>query len=235
MGKSSAEAGTSSARPGDAVPGRRPSARGEQRRQAILEVALQLFAARGYDGVSLRTIAEAAGVDHTLVKYYFADKELLWREAVRFLFARMDAELATEKPLLFRDDPRGAFEAVVRALVRYNARHPEHPRLMVLESVRDSDRLQWAAETFVRRQHQALGPWLETSIAHGFLPDIPRHELVTMLNALCHIPFTLAPLVEHSWSIDPSGEAAVEAHADAVLALLSHARRRGPETATAER
>lgn len=207
---------------GKSLTGRRASARGEQRRQIILEVALNLFATQGYDGSSLRAIADAAGVDHPLVKYYFTDKDTLWREAVRFLFARMDAELANMKPPRFRDDPRGAFETVLRALVHYNARHSEHPRLMVMESVRDSDRLRWAAETFVRRQHEAIGPWLEASIAHGFLPDIPRHELVTMLNALCHIAFTLAPLIKHSWSVDQPTDAAIEAHADAVIALLAH-------------
>lgn len=210
---------------GSSGPTQRPraSARGEQRRGRILEVALKMFAEYGYEGVSLRTIAESAGVDHPLVKYYFADKDALWREAVRFLFERMDAEIAQAPRIRFSDDPRRAFEVIIRALVHYGAKHPEHARLVILESVRDSERLRWAVETFVRRQHSGIGPWLEASVAYGFLPDIPRYELATMINALCHITFTLAPMVRHSWSIELSeGEQAIEAHADAVLALLAH-------------
>jgi AcrR family transcriptional regulator len=200
------------------------SARGEAKRSHILNVALGLFAERGYDGTSLRSIAEAAGVDHPLVKYHFHDKDTLWRDAVRLLFERMDAELRRSSFTRFREDPRRAFSDVIGALVRYNARHPEHARLMVLESVRDTDRIRWAAETFIRRQHVAIKPWLDASIAHGFLPELPRHELVTMLNALCHITFTLAPMVRHSWSVEFAGENAIEAHVDAVLAMLGHGR-----------
>ena len=203
-----------------------PPARGAAKRSHILDVALSLFADRGYEGVSLRAIALAAGVDHPLVKYHFIDKDALWRDAVRLLFERMNAELRGHSFTSFRDDPDRAFSDVIGALVRYNARHPEHARLMVLESVRDSDRIRWAAETFVRRQHAGISPWLEASVKHGFLPDLPRHELVTMLNALCHITFTLAPMVRHSWGVEFGGEASVEPHIDAVLSLLGHRPRR---------
>lgn len=43
-------------------------------RQVILRAARELFAARGVDGVSVRDIAAAAGVNHALVHRYFGAK-----------------------------------------------------------------------------------------------------------------------------------------------------------------
>ena len=44
-------------------------------RQAILAAARGLFAAHGVDGVSVREIAAAAGVNHALVHRYFGAKD----------------------------------------------------------------------------------------------------------------------------------------------------------------
>jgi AcrR family transcriptional regulator len=49
-----------------------------ERRQAILLAAEKLFAQRGYSGVSIRQIAEAAGVPLALVGYYFGPKSDLF-------------------------------------------------------------------------------------------------------------------------------------------------------------
>ena len=62
--------------PGDGEPrrrGRRPA--GEDTRGAILVAARAEFAARGYDGATLRGIARAAGVDPRLVHHYFDGKD----------------------------------------------------------------------------------------------------------------------------------------------------------------
>jgi len=53
--------------------GRRPA--GEDARGAIVTAARSEFAARGYDGTTLRGIARAAGVDPRLVHHYFDGKE----------------------------------------------------------------------------------------------------------------------------------------------------------------
>lgn len=44
----------------------------------ILRKAEQLFAARGYDGVSMREIAEACHITKANIYYYFKDKESLY-------------------------------------------------------------------------------------------------------------------------------------------------------------
>jgi len=53
--------------------GRRPGNSGS--REAILDAARRGFAARGYDGASLRAIAADAGVDPGLVMHFFGSKE----------------------------------------------------------------------------------------------------------------------------------------------------------------
>jgi AcrR family transcriptional regulator len=60
--------------------GRRPG--GEDTRGRILEAAREQFAAVGYDGASLRSIARAAGVDAALVHHYFEGKPELFVSAL---------------------------------------------------------------------------------------------------------------------------------------------------------
>jgi AcrR family transcriptional regulator len=59
--------------------GRRPGAPGT--REAILTVARQRFATRGYDATSLRSIATGARVDPALLIHYFGTKEGLFAAA----------------------------------------------------------------------------------------------------------------------------------------------------------
>ena len=60
--------------------GRRPGE--SQTRTELLEIAARQFAERGYQGTSLRAITSEAGVDPTLVRHFFGDKQGLFREAI---------------------------------------------------------------------------------------------------------------------------------------------------------
>lgn len=56
--------------------------RGEATRLSIMAAAERCFAEGGFDGVSLRAITDAAGVDLALVNYHFGGKDNLLREVI---------------------------------------------------------------------------------------------------------------------------------------------------------
>jgi len=56
--------------------------RGDTTRLSILDAAERSFAESGFDGVSLRTITERAGVDLALANYHFGSKENLLHEVI---------------------------------------------------------------------------------------------------------------------------------------------------------
>jgi len=60
-----------------------------EKRAAILDAAMVLFPARGYDGCSVDAIAQAAGVSKLTVYSHFADKEALFGAAVTECCAQM--------------------------------------------------------------------------------------------------------------------------------------------------
>ncbi len=62
---------------------RRPNVQGEQTRKAVLEVAGQVFAEKGYDGAGFRDIAARSGVGLSSIMYHFGSKHGLYLEAIR--------------------------------------------------------------------------------------------------------------------------------------------------------
>jgi TetR/AcrR family transcriptional regulator, regulator of cefoperazone and chloramphenicol sensitivity len=68
-------------------------ARGEDTRRRILETALDLFAAQGYEGASTRQIAEGAGVNLPAIQYYFGNKEGLYRAIIDDINAHTDGHV----------------------------------------------------------------------------------------------------------------------------------------------
>ena len=64
------------------------SDRGDATRQRLLEVAIRVFAARGFDGARTRDIAEAARTNLISIAYYFGSKQGLYRAAALRVAAR---------------------------------------------------------------------------------------------------------------------------------------------------
>jgi len=59
------------------------SPKGIARRQQILDRTIEVFAAKGADGTSLRAIAEAIGVSHGALLHYFHSRETLLIEVLQ--------------------------------------------------------------------------------------------------------------------------------------------------------
>ncbi len=58
-------------------------------RAALLAAGTELFADRGYEGVSVSAIAERAGVNTAMISYHFGGKRALYREIVTTTFAEI--------------------------------------------------------------------------------------------------------------------------------------------------
>ncbi|MGG4456527.1 TetR/AcrR family transcriptional regulator [Brevibacillus porteri] len=74
--------------------------RSEETKRAILTAAADLFATRGFDTVSIREIAKAAGCSHTTLYIYFKDKEALLhhlsKEPLQSLALQMEETLSKQ-------------------------------------------------------------------------------------------------------------------------------------------
>lgn len=87
------------------------------RRQNILLAAERLFAENGFHGVSIRDIADAAGVPLALVGYYFGPKSELYQQIYRERAAYFQVRL-NDLAKAQQEAPAGQLlEAIVRAFV----------------------------------------------------------------------------------------------------------------------
>lgn len=99
-------------------------------RERIIEAAIQEFAAHGFEGASTRTVANNAGVRHTLVTYHFEGKDGLWR-AVMDRVVQSFTKLQSER----LEGLRGVDEVVqlrllLEEFVRYSAQDIKLHHLM---------------------------------------------------------------------------------------------------------
>jgi TetR/AcrR family transcriptional regulator len=193
----------------------------ETTQASILDAALDEFSTHGFEGTSTRAIAAKAGVHHALIKYHFSSKEALWRDAVSFLFERQIKEIteATPSPEQFADKKDYARE-VLRQRAYYWARHPEHARLMVQESCRDTERFRWMVDTFIVQTSRAAAEFIQWLQDEELIPPASVPALVYIFVGAAQLFYTLAPEVQRVWQIDPTDPAAIEAHIEALVALL---------------
>ena len=113
---------------------RRPRARrgeGELLRAEILAAAERLLIQTGDEGaVSIRAIADAAGVTPPSIYLHFADKTELFNAVCEARFADFDRYL--EEAAAGVADPLEALWARGRAYVRFGLDNPEHYRILFM-------------------------------------------------------------------------------------------------------
>jgi TetR/AcrR family transcriptional regulator len=199
-------------------PGRRPA--GEDTREAILHAACKEFAAHGYSGATVRAIGGRAGVNHSMIKYYFENKGQLWRAAVALLFRELWDTIAYFKLERSGLSDLDIFKTFLRRYVRFCAEHPEFARIMVQENLSENDRVEWTALTFMKPARMHMHPLFERLRQAGHLPDIPRISFDYIFVASAQMMFVLAPEVRRVWDYDPLSEDAIHTHTEAMIKLF---------------
>src|SRR6202162_1550486 len=131
----------------------RPRKRAEQQRSvetraAILNAAIAEFAERGFEGASIRAIADRLGLQHPLITYHYPSKDILWRAAAEHAFAQIRAgwDAAPDSSDL---PPLARLRDEYTTLFRYTVAFPEFHRFMRQEALSDNPRLKWVAKTIL--------------------------------------------------------------------------------------
>ena len=101
----------------------------EEIRTLILDAAREMFAAEGYDAVTMRRIAERIEYSPTAIYFHFKDKDALMHELCDTDFAKLAQEFG---PIARIADPIERLHKVGHAYAEFGLRNPNHYRLMFM-------------------------------------------------------------------------------------------------------
>jgi AcrR family transcriptional regulator len=96
----------------------------------ILDAARDLFVAEGYNGVSMRAIAQRIEYSPTVIYQYFRDKEALVTELCQADFLVLAEELAETRQI---EDPIERLLECGQTYAHFAITHPNHYRLMFMD------------------------------------------------------------------------------------------------------
>lgn len=99
--------------------------------RAILDAATELFLAHGYEGFSLRQVAEQVGYAPTAIYRHVGDKDALLAEIAGRGFRRLGRAL--EEAVARAADPLARLRAAGDAYARWGLEHPVEYRLMFMQ------------------------------------------------------------------------------------------------------
>jgi TetR/AcrR family transcriptional regulator len=169
----------------------RPRKRAEQQRalatrSAILEAAVAEFAEKGFDAASIRNIADRTGFQHPLITYHYRSKDILWRAAAEYAFARIRDEWDELVP---EDAAFSSLERLreeYRTLFRHTVAFPEFHLFMRQEALTNNPRLRWVAEHVLKPLLDRLLPQIRAAQREGMLPRVEPilfHYMMVSLSA----------------------------------------------------
>jgi AcrR family transcriptional regulator len=112
-----------------AVPDKRIRARNKAK---ILDAAVRVFVAKGFDGTSIAEIANLAGLPKANVYYYFKTKKAIYSTLIAGLIHEWDEALAQ---LDASREPAEALAGYIRAKLEFSRKHPLESKLVANEAV----------------------------------------------------------------------------------------------------
>ena len=161
-------------------------------KEKLLAAAVPLFAEKGFAAVSIREVAEAAGVNSALISYYFGGKSGLYEAVLNEQFSVITVFLQSlgAQPLTPPEKIRGYARAVARA-------HQREPHLIYLwfrEMAEPSSPFRHIIVEKIAMAAQFLRETLLEGVRLGiFRADVPLEYAVIGLAGMMNFFFAARP------------------------------------------
>jgi TetR/AcrR family transcriptional regulator len=169
-------------------------------RANLIATAIPLFAAKGLNGVSVRELATAAGVNLSMISYYFGGKEGLYAAVLTEQFAVLEKIGEIEQMEI---DTLQKFELYVRATVSRYRKSPYLLRFYTSELTNPTACFETIVKPAIKRVVQILQETFSDGLSHEmFRKGLDPTDTVLALAGMINFYFLLEPataeLVDHS-------------------------------------
>ena len=155
-----------------------------QRREEILEAAVQLFAEHGYPETDMQVLADTLGVGKGTLYRYFPSKQELFLAAVdRVMFKLREA---VDASIVNVEDPIEQIRRAIHTYLNYVVAHPELAELLIQERAQFKDRkkptyFEYRAANAERWQNR-----YRALIAQGRIRDVPVERISDVVGNLLY-------------------------------------------------
>ncbi len=155
-------------------------------RVSLLKAAADAFADSGFEGASLRSIAEAAGVSYQLISHYFGNKEDLWRATLEYLFER---HLETGNGLGFdvSGNVRLQFRNHLRLLLTDRLQRPQIHKIWTQECFAASERHAHTMEQEETLLNELAIPYFREVARLGIVKKFRAEEISIVVGAVLQL------------------------------------------------
>ena len=133
---------------------RKPKGEGHARRAEILAAAERIFVEHGYEGATIRKIADEVGLSSTALYMHFAEKGELLHEICRGAFQSLMA--ANEAVLADPAEPEVRLRRMLEAYIAFGFDNPNAYRLVYMTRPVELQGMQTAARELVPQKSVAL-------------------------------------------------------------------------------
>ena len=178
----------------------------EERRTQIIEVAMDLFARKGFKGATTRAIAEVAGVSEAIIFRHFATKEDLYDAIIehtlekrKHLWEQDESEVPTE------GDLETLLRVFARAYIARNRQDPTFIRLMMYSALEDHKFRERFLDVHRSPHMRAIRRAIENGIQAGLLKPV-NARLTTRAFFWSLMQYCVSRFVASSRPVDPAGD-----------------------------
>lgn len=168
--------------------------------EKILNAAKHIFQKKGMDGARMQEIADTAGINKSMLHYYYRSKKLLF-EAV---FSSLFSLLAPQLNKVLNDDSN--IEEKVRNFtdnyISFISKHPYLPNFIIQELNRNPQFLEKIQQNAAFPNLEKFEKQVAKEVEQGILKPTDGKQLFINIISLNIFPFVATPLIKGFLQID---------------------------------
>jgi len=169
----------------------------------ILQAAEELLGEHGYDGVSMRDVAERAGITKALIFYHFRSKDDLFGTVLDRYYEAHAQSLV--QATVVDGPPRDRIRRMLERYFEFISENRLYPKLVQQEIARGAGNLDKIRKN-LQALYEAVAKSLEGVVPHGEGHIAARHFFLSF-SAMVINYFTYASVMQSFWPEDPMSDA----------------------------
>ena len=200
----------------------RPTSDSEINIEHLCDVAVNVFAEKGYSGTTTTEITKRAGVARSLIHYYFGNKEELWKASIKRLANEFITQFEQSKKIHKDLNGLQMIKVVIRQLVHFYAKYPAFPKIVAQEMDEHSERSEWIINSLIYPLFNLTGELFKRQRKLGNIKKIDKEFQTSILLGMASNFFSNPYLAKHLYGKDPFDEEVIERYADTVVEVFCH-------------